>query len=156
MAVRHKRDVVDRLRTGLLLALVLLAFGLLLTRCPTNRDGMPGQLAQAMDETTGAARGSALALSEWIDRRATAQVTSVALSDSRNEVVKAYKNVAELRAEDPVDIGRQQMLTQSMTIIIGQLNAASATVRNITSIPTAERARNDLLASATSLESKYR
>jgi hypothetical protein len=117
---------------------------------------MPGQLAQSMDETVTAARSGALALDLWIQRRSTAQLTSVQLSDAREEVVKAYKGIADLRAEDPVDIGRQRMLTGSMTAIIGQLNAAAATVRHVTSEPSAEQSRGDLLASADALESGYR
>ena len=45
-----------RVRAALLLVLLVVGLGLLLTRCPANRDGMPGQLAQAMEETTAAAR----------------------------------------------------------------------------------------------------
>jgi hypothetical protein len=73
--------------------------------------------------------GGALALDLWIQRRSIAQLTSVQVSDARQEVVKAYKGIADLRAEDPVDIGRQRMLTESMTAIIAQLNAATATIR---------------------------
>jgi hypothetical protein len=129
---------------------------LLLTRCPANRDGMPGQLAQAMEETTAAAHTGATALSLLIDRRATVALTSVALSDSRDEIVRAYQGIAELRAEDPVDIERQRMLTEAMTTIIGQLNAASATIRDIAPEPTAARLRDDLRASADALETGYR
>ena len=124
-----------RARAALLLVLLFVGIGLLLTRCPANRDGMPGQLAQAMEETTGAARSGALALDQWTQRRSTAQLTSVQLADARDEVVKAYKGIADLRADDPVDLDRQRMLTSSMTAIIGQLNAAAGTVRNITTEP---------------------
>ncbi len=143
-------------RTALLLVLVVIGLGLLLTRCPANRDGMPGQLAQAMEETTAAARSGALALDLWTQRRSTAQLTSVQLSDARDEVVKAYKGIAELKADDPVDIGRQRELTQSMTTIIGQLNSAAATIRQVTSEPSPLKARDDLAASADALESGYR
>jgi hypothetical protein len=145
-----------RWRAVLLLAVFIVGLGLLLTRCPSNRDGMPGQLAQSMDETVTAARSGALALDLWIQRRSTAQLTSVQLSDAREEVVKAYKGIADLRAEDPVDIGRQRMLTDSMTTIIGQLNAAAATIRHVTVQPTPEQSRADLIASADALESGYR
>ena len=145
-----------RWRTVILLAVFIVGLGLLLTQCPSNREGMPGQLAQSMDETVSAARSGALALDLWIQRRSTAQLTSVQLSDAREEVVKAYKGIADLRAEDPVDIGRQRMLTGSMTAIVGQLNAAAATVRHVTSEPSAEQSRGDLLASADALESGYR
>lgn len=145
-----------RLRSAVLLGLLLVGLGLLLTRCPANRDGMPGQLAQSMEETTSAARSGALSLDLWTRGRVTAHLTSVALSDARDEVVKAYKGIADLRADDPVDLDRQRMLTTSMTNIIGQLNAAEATIRTITSQPSAQKARIDLIASADALESGYR
>jgi hypothetical protein len=145
-----------RVRAVLLLVLVVIGIGLLLTRCPANRDGMPGQLAQAMEETTSAARSGASALDMWLQRRSTAQLTSVQLSDARDQVIKAYKGIAELRAEDDVDIERQQMLTAAMTTVIGRLNAASATVRGITLEPRPDQARADLLAAANELETGYR
>jgi hypothetical protein len=145
-----------RVRAALLLALLFVGLGLLLTRCPANRDGMPGQLAQAMEETTAAARSGALALDMWERRRSTAQLTSVALTDARDEVVKAYKGIADLRAEDPVDIERQRMLTASMTNIVGVLNAASATVRDVTTQPSPDTARADLVRLSDALESGYR
>ncbi|WP_156662939.1 hypothetical protein [Mycobacterium sp. 1274761.0] len=145
-----------RCRAALLLVLLLVALGLLLTRCPANRDGMPGQLAQAMEETTGAARSAALALDQWSAHRSTAQLTSVQLSDARDQVLKAYHGVAGLRADDPVDIERQRMLTSSMTAILGQLNAASATIRGVTTDPRPDRSRADLIAAADGLENSYR
>ncbi|MBE1547511.1 hypothetical protein GGC64_001519 [Mycobacterium sp. OAS707] len=145
-----------RWRTLALLAAFFVGLGLLLTQCPANRDGMPGQLAQSMDETVNSARSGALAIDLWLQRRSTNQLASVQISDARDEVVKAYKGVAQLRAEDPADIRRQQMLTQSMTKIIGQLNAASATLRTITREPTLDSVRASLLASADALESGYR
>ena len=145
-----------RWRTVALLVVFIVGLGLLLTQCPSNREGMPGQLAQSMDEAVTAARSGALALDLWLQRRSTNQLTSVQLSDARDEVVKAYKGIAELKAEDPVDIGRQRMLTESMTGIIGQLNAAVGTIRHITPQPSPEKIRDDLLASADALESGYR
>jgi hypothetical protein len=145
-----------RARAALLLVLLFVALGLLLTRCPANRDGMPGQLAQAMEETTGAARSAALALDQWSAHRSTAQLTSVQLSDARDQVLKAYEGVAGLRADDPVDIERQRMLTSSMTAILGQLNAASATIRGVTTDPRPDISRVDLIAAADGLENSYR
>ncbi len=104
----------------------------------------------------GAARSGALSLDLWLQRRSTAQLTSVQLSDAREEVVKAYKGIADLKAQDPVDIGRQKTLTDAMTTIIGQLNAASATIRDIATEPSAKRAHADLLATADALETGYR
>jgi hypothetical protein len=152
----EQRERVQRFRTLTLLAVFIVALGLLLTQCPSNRDGTPGQLAQSMDETVTAARSGALAIDLWLQRRSTNQLTSVQISDARDEVVKAYEGIAELKAEDPVDIRRQRMLTQSMTEIIGQLNAASATLRTVTSEPRLDAARAGLLASADVLESGYR
>lgn len=146
----------QRLRTVMALVVCVLGLGLLLTQCPANRDGMPGKLAQAMEETGAAARGAALALDLRLQDRSTAQLTSVQISDARDEVLDAYKGIADLKAEDPVDIGRQRTLTQSMTTIIGQLNAASAELRNITAEPTLQSARDGLLASANALETGYR
>lgn len=154
--MEERRERLQRWRRMLLLSVFFVGLGLLLTQCPANRDGMPGQLAQAMDETTVAARSGVLALDMWLQRRSTAQLTSVALTDARDEVVKAYKGIAELKAEDPVDIGRQRMLTESMTMIIAQLNAASATIRHVTAQPTADQSRGELQAAADALESGYR
>jgi hypothetical protein len=125
----------QRFRGLLLLAALIVGLGLLLTQCPANRDGMPGQLAHAMEEATSAARSGALALDLWTQQRSTRQLTSVQLSDARDEVLKAYKGIADVRAEDAVDIGRQRMLTEAMTTIIGQLNSASAALRRVTSEP---------------------
>jgi cytochrome c-type biogenesis protein CcmE len=154
--MEERRERLQRWRAILLLVVFIIGLGLLLTRCPSNRDGMPGQLAQAMEETSAAARSGALALDLWLQRRSTDQLTSVALSDARDEVIKAYKGISDLRAEDPVDIDRQRMLTESMTVIIAQLNAAVSTMRHVTAEPSAEKARGDLLASADELESGYR
>src|SRR5690242_1247044 len=104
----HQPDRMRRWRAGVLLVVLIVGLGLLLTRCPANRDGMPGQLAQSMDETAGAARSGALALDLWIKRRSTDQLTSVQLSDARDEVLKAYKGIADLKADEPIDIGRQR------------------------------------------------
>jgi hypothetical protein len=145
-----------RWRAMALLGAFLVGLGLLLTQCPSNRDGMPGQLAQSMDETVTAARSGALALDLWIKQRSTNQLTSVQISDARDEVLKAYKGIADLKAEDPTDVHRQRMLTESMTGIIGQLNAASAMIRSITHEPAPEKARDDLVAAADALESGYR
>ena len=71
-------------------------------------------------------------------------------------MVKAYQGIADLKAKDPADVGRQKMLTAAMTTIIGQLNAASATIRRVATEPAAQRARADLLASADALETGYR
>jgi hypothetical protein len=131
----------------------LLAF--ILTSCPSNRDGMPGRLAQARDEAESAARSAALALDLWADGHSTQELVCVQLADNRDEVVKAYKGIAELKAEDPVDVGRQKMLTDSMTSIVGQLNSANAAARGLlTSDPRA--LSRDLTAAADALADTYR
>jgi hypothetical protein len=139
-----------------LLVLLIVGFGLLLTQCPANRDGMPGQLAHAMKQSVTAARSGAFALDSYEKGRATAQLTSVQLSDARNDAVKAYKGVAELRAEDPVDVDRRRLLVRATTTIVDQLNAAAATVDGVTTQPSPESARRALLASAEALENGYR
>lgn len=117
---------------------------------------MPGQLAQAMEETVAAARSGAFALDLRIRDRTTPQLASVQISGARDEVLKAYQGVADLEAEDPVDIGRQEMLTASMTDIIGRLNTASARVRQVSAEPPLPRLRDDLRAAADALETGYR
>jgi hypothetical protein len=146
----------QRFRAGVLVVVAIIALGLLLTRCPSNRDGMPGQLATAMEETTSAARSGVLALDLWMQQRSTPQLASVQISDARDEVTKAYKGIADLKAEDPVDIGRQRMLTESMTAIIGHLNAASAALRDISGEPTLETIRTELEKASHELETGYR
>jgi hypothetical protein len=96
-----------------LAALVALTalFGFILTSCPSNRDGMPGQLASAKAEVESACRSGILALDLWRDGRSTKQQASVQLGDARDEVVKAHKGISTLTAEDPADLGRQQLLT---------------------------------------------
>ncbi len=117
---------------------------------------MPGQLAQAMEETTAAARSGVLALDVWMQQRSTTQLASVQISDARDEVTKAYKGIADLKAEDPIDLGRQRMLTEAMTAIIGQLNAASAALRDILGEPTVEAVRAELEKLSHELETGYR
>ena len=50
------------MRAAATLAVAIGVFGFILTSCPSNRDGMPGQLASAKDESVSAARSAALAL----------------------------------------------------------------------------------------------
>ncbi|CRZ15707.1 hypothetical protein H7K19_25570 [Mycolicibacterium neworleansense] len=151
-----KEEKARRIRAALIAALLVAAVGLLLTRCPTNRDGMPGQLSQAMEETVAAARSGAYALDLRVRDRSTPQLVSVQITDARDEMVKAYKGIADLKADDPVDLDRQRLLTQAMTTMIGQLNAASARVREIAAEPELTALRGQLLASADALETGYR
>ncbi|MGA5542142.1 hypothetical protein ACPCIR_09845 [Mycobacterium sp. NPDC051198] len=149
-------DKPRRVRAALLAALLVVSLGLLLTCCPANRDGMSGQLAQAMEESVAAARSGAYALDLRTRDRSTPQLVSVQISDARDEIAKAYKGIADLRASYPVDLDRQRMLTQAMTTMIGQLNAASARVREIATEPDLTVLRTQLLTSAAALEAGYR
>ncbi|MDV3126936.1 hypothetical protein M1247_18585 [Mycobacterium sp. 21AC1] len=156
MAAVRKGERLRQLRIAVLAVLVVAALGLLLTRCPPNRDGMSGQLSQAMEETAAAARSGALALDLRMRDRTTARLVSVQISDARDEVVKAYEGIADLKADYPADLARQQFLTKSMTTIIDQLNAASAHIRHVVSDPALPKLRADLMSSADELESGYR
>jgi hypothetical protein len=121
-----------RIVRGLAVALVLAAVLVLsLTSCPSNRDGMPGQLSTAKEETQSAARSAALALELWGQHRSTRRLTSVQLGDARDEMVKAYQDVASLTVEDSADLRRQTMLVQTMAGLIETLNDAGAAVRGV-------------------------
>ncbi|MGV0720108.1 hypothetical protein ABQF17_05360 [Mycolicibacterium elephantis] len=136
----------------------MLAVGLalLLTRCPAYRDGMPGRLAQAMEETTSAARSGVVALDLWTQGRSTTQLASVQITDARDDVAKAYNGIVVLRAQDPVDVRRQRMLTESMTAIIAELNAASAVLRDVDEQPGVAAVHAELARSSHELEAGYR
>lgn len=149
-------DKPRRIRAALLAALLVVSLGLLLTRCPANRDGMPGQLAQSMEETVAAARSGAYALDLRMRDRSTPQLVSVQISDARDEIAKAYKGIADLKADDPVDLDRQRMLTEAQTTLIGKLNTASARVREVAAEPELSALRGQLLTSAAALENGYR
>jgi hypothetical protein len=143
-----------RIVVGLLVLAAMLAF--VLTSCPSNRDGMPGQLASAKDETQSAARSAALALQLWAQGQSPRDLTCVQLSDARDEVVKAYQGIAILKAQDPVDLGRQALLTRTMTDVIGTLNDANAAVRALPGRPDPRILGRHLTEGADTLERDYR
>jgi hypothetical protein len=116
---------------------------------------MPGQLASAERQTESACRSGVLALELWGDGRSTEQLASVQLGDALDEVVKAYRGIATLSAEDPVDLGRQQFLTASMTAIIAQLNTATAVVQSLVHDPP-DAVHQRLVEAADTLEREYR
>ncbi|OMB82446.1 hypothetical protein [Mycolicibacterium conceptionense] len=151
-----REDRSRRIRAALIVALLVVGLGLLLTRCPANRDGLSGQLAQAMEEAVAAARSGAYALDLRIRDRSTPQLVSVQISDARDEVAKAFKGIADRQADDPADLERQRMLTEAMTTMIGQLNTASARVREVAAEPELSALRTQLLQSADALETGYR
>ena len=132
------------------------ALAFILTSCPSNRDGMPGQLASAKDDAQSAARSGALALQLWARHRSTRELTAVQLADARDEVVKAYQGIATLKAEDPTDLARQTLLTHSMTEMVGTLNDANAAVRALPGRPDPSASRQRLLDAADALERDYR
>lgn len=130
---------------------------LTLTSCPANRDGMPGQLATAKEETQSAARSAALAVQLWSDRRSTDSLVSVQITDARDEVVKAYKDIAELKAGNHTDLDRQRLLIGAMTALIDELNTAAASIRGASvSMGDPQQLRQHLLAGADALEQTYR
>ena len=109
-----------------------------------------------MEESVAAARSGAYALDLRTRDRSTPQLVSVQISDARDEIVKAYKGIADLKADDAVDLDRQRMLTEAMTTMIGQLNTASARVREIATGPELSVLRTQLLQLADALEAGYR
>lgn len=117
---------------GRAIAVVAVLAGLLaliLTSCPANRDGIPGQLAAAKEETQSAVRSAALAVRLFSDDRATSALTSVQITDMRDQIIKAYKEIASLKADDENDLKRQRVLTTAMTAFVDELNTAAAAVR---------------------------
>lgn len=138
------------------IAAMIAMLGFILTSCPSNRDGMPGRLAQAQEETESAARSGALALELWAQGRSTRHLTAVQLSDARDSVISAFDGVAELRAEDPTDVGRQRFLTQAMTDIAARLNSANAAIRALPAQPSPQDLQRELTAAADALGRDYR
>jgi hypothetical protein len=118
------------LRPAAVLVALIALIAFILTSCPSNRDGARGQLALAKEEAESACRSGLLALDQWTGGRSSAQLVSVQLGDARDQVVKAYKGIATLDTDDPIDLERQQFLTASMTAIIAALNATTALVHS--------------------------
>jgi hypothetical protein len=145
-----------RIRTWSFLGVVLLVAALMLASCPDLRDGTAGQLAKAEQDTESAARSGALALEVWDERRATAALTAVVLSDARDEVLKAYRTTTQVALDDPADLRRHQFLTRSMTEVIATLVTAVATVRGDVAGQPPATLRGTLLASADALAGGYR
>jgi len=139
---------------GLLAMGAMLAFTL--PSCPSQRDGMSGQLATAKDETQSAARSGALAIDMWVQRRSTRNLTSVQLGDARDEVVEAYGTIAALKATNSVDLDRQAVLARAMARMIDVLGDANAAVRTVSGQPDPRALRQSLLARADALERDYR
>jgi hypothetical protein len=124
--------------------------------CPSYRDGIPGQLAQAHDEAESAARSGALSLEFWNRERSTPALVSVQLGDARDEVIKAFKGIAKLDTEEAVDVERQRFLTNTMTRLIGTLNAARVGVEHGFPADGSRRLQRELVTVADSLANEYR
>jgi hypothetical protein len=139
---------------AVLIALSLLT-AFILTSCPSNRDGMPGQLASAKDEVESACHSGILAFDQWTGGRSSSQLASVQLGDARDQVVKAYKGIATLAADNPTDLDRQQFLTTSMTAIVAALNASTALVHSARHDPGPAALRQRLAAAADALARDY-
>ncbi|WP_304108645.1 hypothetical protein [Mycolicibacterium bacteremicum] len=144
------------LRLTLLPLTVVAVLLFVLTSCPSNRDGMPGRLATAKEETQSAAQSAALAIDLWQRGRSSRQLVDVQLSDARDEVAKSYGGISVLRAEDPADLHRQTLLIQVMTDIVATLNRSHAAVRGLPGSGAPTDLRSDLLAAADQLERDYR
>src|ERR1700712_4133623 len=145
----------SRIRTWSLLGVVVLIAALVLTSCPDLRDGTPGQLAKAEQDTESAARSGALVLQLWSQGRATAALTSVTLTDARTEVAKAYEATTEATLENAADLARHDLLTRSMNDVIVVLDTAVATVRGSVADQTPDALRGKLIASADALAGGY-
>lgn len=154
------REVMVKPRRGVRVVMGFVALGALLvfvlSACPSYRDGMSGQLAAAKDDTVSAARSGALALDLWSRHRSTRDLTCVQLSDARDEVVKAFKDVATLTATTPEDLDHQGLLAQRMTELTATLNAANAAVRAQPGQPDPREWGQRLAEGADALERDYR
>jgi hypothetical protein len=138
-------------------ALVLIAItALIAVGCPSYRDGIPGQLAKAHDEAESAARSGALSLELWNLQRSTPALLSVQLGDARDEVVQAFKGIAELDTAEPVDVERQRYLTTAMTRLIGTLNAARVGAENGFAADGSRRLQRELVTIADAMANEYR
>jgi hypothetical protein len=150
----EKRTALVRLIVAIVAVLAAAAF--VAVGCPNYRDGIPGQLAQARDEAESAARSGALALELWQQERSTQALVSVQLSDARDEVIKAYKGIAELNTKDSANVQRQQFLTNTMTRLIDNLNLARAGVEHEVPADRSRDMQRALVTAADTLANGYR
>jgi len=86
----------------------------------------------------------------------TRNLTAVQLTDARDKVATAYESVANLNAEEPVDLQRLALLTQTMTDVIHTLNVAGAAVRAVPEQPEPQSLGQRLTDSADLLDREYR
>jgi hypothetical protein len=128
------------LRTAAALLIIFVAFGVLLSRCPSFREGMAGKLANAQEESESATQTGLLALDLWRSHKSTEQLAAVQLADARDEVTKNYKSVAELTATHDDDLRQQHALLDGMTDAIVALTTAAAVVHGVDSATSPEAA----------------
>jgi hypothetical protein len=143
------------LRPLAILAALISMTAFILTSCPSNRDGMAGQLASARQEVESACHSGIVAFDQWIGGRSSSQLAGVQLGDARDQVVKAYKGIATLAADNPTDLDRQRFLTASMTGIIATLNASAALVHSVQHDPGPGVLRHRLVVAADTLARDY-
>jgi len=155
MVARSDSRVSKWVRAVAVVALLGGLLALVLTSCPANRDGVPGQLATAKQETQSSVRSAALALQLSVDRRSTSALTSVQLTDMRDQIVKAYKKIASLKADNDTDLKHQRVLTTAMTSFVDDLNAASDAVRGASGQADLPPLRQRLLDGADALDRDY-
>jgi hypothetical protein len=132
------------------------ATALLLSSCPSQRNGVPGQLGTAKDDTVSAARSAALALDLWAAHRSTEALTCVQIADARDQIVKAYEDIATLKVEEPPDLARQALLIRAMSDLTAALGTASAAVRALPGQPDPRVLKQQLVGGADALERDYR
>jgi biopolymer transport protein ExbD len=119
-------------RVGFGVVLVV-ALGFLMLALPSVRDGVPGQLSQAEQESESATRTGVLAIQLWRENRSTGALAAVQLADASEQVTKAYEEIATLTPDTDGDLRHQQALTATMTEAVAALNGASALVRGVSS-----------------------
>ena len=113
-------------------------------------------MSTAKEETQSAARSAALALELWAQHHSTRNLTAVQLGDARDEMVKAYQDVAAIAAEDPADLRRQTVLTQAMAGLIQTMNDAGTAVRGVSTQSDPKALGQHLADGADRLERDYR
>lgn len=127
------------------------ALALALTSCPSNRNGVPGQLTTAAQEAQSAARSAAFALDAWEQRRSTGNLASVQLADALDETADALSGIAVVTTEAPDELRRQAVLTRELSTMVVVLNEAGAAVRGIPTGSDVADLRRRLLENAEAL-----
>jgi len=137
---------VVRIATAFFALAAFIAFAL--TSCPSQRDGIPGQLATAAGEAESAARSAALALTLWEEGRSTRPLLGVQLADARDEVASALGGLAGMRPTQPAELDGQRELTGVMADLIVNLDTAVAAARRLPGQPSSQILAQRLLEAA--------